>query len=241
MLLTCPRCNRVLHREDLLLQRGIGVCTCGEMMPLPDAATLAQSAPMVLTAPLPYAVEPAPSGALYRPSDLNWVERPAPDGGVEISLAPNRTAALPLFFFCLFWDGFLVFWYAIVVKTGAAAMGLFALLHVAAGVVLTLKMLRTAFNTTRISIGRSGVRHVDGPIPPRSALDASCEEIDGFVASSPGASRGQSSVVVNLRNGRSVKWSLNGPNELGAGYAALRLNQLLAEARAPVEPMTYRG
>lgn len=47
-------------------------------------------------------------------------------------------AIAPMAFFAVFWDGFIIFWYATALKThGPLIMILFPLLHVAVGVGLT--------------------------------------------------------------------------------------------------------
>ncbi len=84
--------------------------------------------------------------------------------------------------FCLFWDGFLVVWYAGALHGLASGQGdglfllLFPLLHVAAGVSLTWYALATLLNKTRIQV-RSGwleVQHgpVPWPRPPKLAVSS---------------------------------------------------------------------
>ncbi|MDX1948808.1 MAG: hypothetical protein SFU86_25695 [Pirellulaceae bacterium] len=79
-----------------------------------------------------------------------------------------------LIFFCAFWDGFLVVWYAAGLgmlwqangmQWGALVMLLFPVIHVAVGVGLTYYLLCAFVNRTviRVSQGELSVRH--GPLP----------------------------------------------------------------------------
>jgi hypothetical protein len=86
---------------------------------------------------------------------------------------------LPMLAFCLFWDGFLVAWYARIfgfdapARAGTALTVLFAvfpMMHVAIGVWLTYRTLAGLLNRTRVGLrdGALFVRH--GPIPWRGNL-----------------------------------------------------------------------
>ena len=68
--------------------------------------------------------------------------------------------------FCVFWDGFLFFWYWIALRTGAGKeMFLGPILHVLVGAGITYGVLAGFINRTVISFDRQqlSVRH--GPLP----------------------------------------------------------------------------
>lgn len=75
-------------------------------------------------------------------------------------------AILFLVFFCVFWDGFLVFWYGVAFREGAPLiMKIVPLLHVLVGLGLTYGALCGLINRTTIEAvgGYLTVRH--GPLP----------------------------------------------------------------------------
>ena len=100
MQLLCPQCGNAIAGADIDLSRGMGVCRpCGELVPFPS--TVPAQLPLTNA-----------STSLYRPESLRFEER-ASDEAYEVTLPPNRLATLPLLFFTLFWDGFMIVWYAI--------------------------------------------------------------------------------------------------------------------------------
>jgi hypothetical protein len=77
-------------------------------------------------------------------------------------------ATLGLAVFCVLWDSFIVFWYAMAFHGGGGGNPislLFPIVHVGAGVALTYTALCGFVNRTRISVenGMLTVRH--GPLP----------------------------------------------------------------------------
>lgn len=88
--------------------------------------------------------------------------------GLTLTYRWFTPAHLFMLFFCIFWDGFLVFWYGIALTRGAGptdVMLWFPLLHVAVGVGLTYSTLAGFLNRTSLVVGNGElvVRH--GPIP----------------------------------------------------------------------------
>ena len=86
---------------------------------------------------------------------------------LEISRSWFSPGVFFLVFFCVIWDGFLVFWYSIAFTQDDVPwiMILFPTLHLAVGVGLTYFVLCCFVNRTRIkvSMGQLTVRH--GPLP----------------------------------------------------------------------------
>jgi hypothetical protein len=71
-----------------------------------------------------------------------------------------------LAFFCLVWDGFLIFWYSMAFTQNADLMMLiFPVLHVAVGFSLTYYTLAGFYNRTFVSVGRGTVSIEHRPIP----------------------------------------------------------------------------
>jgi hypothetical protein len=68
--------------------------------------------------------------------------------------------------FCVFWDGFLVFWYSMAFTTGAPlVMVLFPLIHLAVGVFLTYATAAGFVNRTRIQVEPDSLTIRHGPMP----------------------------------------------------------------------------
>jgi hypothetical protein len=68
--------------------------------------------------------------------------------------------------FCLFWDGFLVFWYGIAFSQDAPwIMLVFPLLHLSAGVFLTYYTIAGIYNRTIITVGQGKLSIQHGPLP----------------------------------------------------------------------------
>jgi len=75
---------------------------------------------------------------------------------------------LPLAFFCVFWDGFLCFWYSMAVFTPKGVnvmMILFPILHVLAGAFLTYTLIATLLNRTTIRVDRQWFIVQHDPVP----------------------------------------------------------------------------
>jgi hypothetical protein len=71
-----------------------------------------------------------------------------------------------LVFFCVIWDGFLVFWYGIGLSEGAPwIMFVFPLLHVAVGVGLTYFVICCFINSTTIRVAGGEIEVKHGPLP----------------------------------------------------------------------------
>ena len=156
MKIVCPNCRVPVAAEDIDLSSGLAKCrTCNNVFRFSDTPGLAASA------------------ATARPvADM--------PGNVVISETPGELALdyrwfslkyIFMAFFCLFWDGFLVVWYAIGVGTGNLIMLLFPILHVAAGILITYATVAGFVNTTSVRIGRSRVRVWHHPLPFGRTID----------------------------------------------------------------------
>lgn len=89
----------------------------------------------------------------------------------------------PLFFFfvffCIAWDGFLVFWYKIALSEGAPwIMSVFPVLHVAVGVGLTYWTIAGFVNRTEIVVDGRALSVVHRPMPWFGSLRMPVEQID---------------------------------------------------------------
>jgi len=93
--------------------------------------------------------------------------RTEPDGSTVVRRRWRSWVLIPLAFFALIWNGFLVGWYSAAFSFHGAPlmMLLFPLLHVAVGVGLTYYVLASLVNVTAVTVSYSGVRVRSGPAP----------------------------------------------------------------------------
>lgn len=86
---------------------------------------------------------------------------------------------LPLLFFCIAWDSFLVFWYSMAFGDANAPwlMFVFPICHVAVGVGLSYFVLAGLLNTTTISVDSQEIRIRHRPIPWRGNATYSAKQI----------------------------------------------------------------
>jgi hypothetical protein len=235
MQLQCPRCGQPVHGEDLDLSRGVGVCRpCGEIVPFP-------SPPDAALAVTPFSPT---TGRVYRPASYALVERTTDVAGAPVwegVLPPNRLVAVPLLFFCLVWDTFMVVWYAIAFSSRVWIMAAFGVLHLAAGVFLTHKAIVTLLNTRRLAIGRGTVTWRSGPVPDRGNVALPIERVVGF---SPRVTQGKTttySVAMNLDDGSFRDLDVLASDAASAEYAAATFQDALAAAKEIPADGPYRG
>lgn len=171
MPLQCPQCRASIAAEDVNIQALVGMCrACREVFridgQLPPAAMLAAPAPRQ---PQPASVVIHEEGDEHR---LQW--------------RWFRPMLFFLLFFCIAWDSFLVFWYAMALGgiMGGGAGGGFELLafifpvcHVAIGVGLTYYVVAGFLNSTTLLVTDELFRVQHRPLPwlgnhvlPRSVL-----------------------------------------------------------------------
>jgi hypothetical protein len=108
-------------------------------------------------------------------------------------------AAYFLIFFCLFWDGFLVFWYGIGLATGEmpTMFFLFPLIHVAVGIGLTYYTVCLFVNTTQIRADQRTLKVNHGPLPwPRGNKEIAVRDVQQLYVKENVGSKGQRSYVL---------------------------------------------
>jgi hypothetical protein len=120
-------------------------------------------------------------------------------GALRIQWRWFRPSALFLVGFCVFWDGFLLVWYAGALTSGSAVMALFPLLHVGAGVAISYFTLATLLNRTVVEARPRALSVVHGPVPWKGALLAREDVAQLYVEEH--VSRG--------KNGTTVTWGLS--------------------------------
>jgi hypothetical protein len=150
MKLNCPYCGSEVPAEHVNLDRLIAKCAgCNAVFSFEDQIDLPGMQPLKrLDVPLPKGIELANNGY-----DLTIIRR-------WFSLK-----YIFLTFFCLFWDGFLLFWYSMALSQRIWIMALFATGHAAVGVFLTYTTIAGYLNRTTITVSHTALAVSHGPLP----------------------------------------------------------------------------
>lgn len=161
MKLVCASCQRPIPAEDINLDMAIAKCRgCDSVFSFLDTLAPASSSGTVAEPSLP-----VPVPKRFRVDEV----------GKELTISYRWFSPVSFFliFFCIFWDGFLIVWYAIALgaifggkgEPMTWVMAVFPLIHVAVGIGLTYYTIATFFNRTviRSAGGEVSVRH--GPLP----------------------------------------------------------------------------
>ncbi len=86
--------------------------------------------------------------------------------GIRLTRRWFSPTYIGLAIFCVFWDGFLLFWYGIAFSTHAPIiMVLFPVLHLAVGIGLSYSTLAGFINKTEIAVTRQDLLIQHGPLP----------------------------------------------------------------------------
>jgi hypothetical protein len=149
--LVCPACNSPIRQEDVYLATGLATCSgCGSQMNLTASLGLDET-PVQRCAPVAL-----PKGMSFEQT-LH---------GVQITRAWFTPAAFGLLLFCVLWDGFLVFWYFTVNKTGAPGIALLLpIVHVLVGVFLSYFAAASFVHRTRVTVERGVLQIRHAPLP----------------------------------------------------------------------------
>lgn len=222
MRVFCPRCGTTPPVEDINIQALVATCrTCNDLFSIADQL---------------------PNDPIVR----QRARVPKPDGMMVSSTGDVLTltrrwftpAAFILVFFCVFWDGFLVVWYALTLTSrhvDVVAL-LFPMLHVLAGAFLTyfcvcLFVNRTVFTLTRRDLS---IRHVPLPTPGNRTLEIS--QVDQFYAEEVRGNKGSRSYTLSvlLKDGKKVRLLGGLPDASSALYLEQTLEQFLGIEDRPV-------
>lgn len=146
--LNCPACGAkiAVNEEDARY-----TCQfCGKEQ------TLNPQTPVMETpaSPRPAASQPADVYIEYEGQSIRLVRRWFQRGWIALAL------------FCFLWDGFLVFWYGVALRSKApVTFFVFPILHVITGVVLTYVLITGLVNRTEVTFDRQQLKVWHGPLP----------------------------------------------------------------------------
>lgn len=232
MQLHCETCHSPLRAEDVRLDIAVAKChACGEVHDLSGRKASEQagvpSRPKLVRAK-------AAIPARFQ------VEEQATS--THISWRWFGATHLAMLAFCVFWDGFLFFWYGSLLsaKNPPLIALLFPLLHVGAGVFLTYSTLAGLLNRTDIDVNRTELTLRHGPlpwpgnrtIPGRSLAQLYVEEV---VKTRKGGQSVAYHLVAVDREGRKVKLLTNLDEKDQALFLEQMLERRLGIEDAPVD------
>ena len=148
LALKCPNCAAQIKSEDCDLGRGTARCGyCRSMITLPGYRPSPEKRRLTMPLSAGMTIDESAAGTIITRRWFNW-------------------PIIFLIFFCIAWDGFLIFWYTVAFSTNAPwIMTLFPLIHVAVGVGLTYFTLAGIFNRTWIKAADGVVSILHGPLP----------------------------------------------------------------------------
>ena len=207
MQIKCAKCGSLLRAEDVNLDALLGKCrACNEVFSIADQAPftplMARKLKTDVAMPSKFRVE----------GDVS---------GLTISYRWFTPAAFFLLFFCIGWDSFLVFWYAMALGHGAGPMQwiaiVFPIAHVAVGVGLSWLVLAMFLNTTTIRVNYEQLTIRSGPVPffgnkRLAAADIQQLYCDESVTRNENTTSRQFLVNVRTIDGRKIKL-ITGLNE----------------------------
>jgi hypothetical protein len=227
--LSCPRCGREIPAPDIDIHAAMAKCGhCGEVFGF--AGLVPES-------------RDVSGGAVKPPVGMPKgvaVERDA----VSMTIVRSwfHPALVFLVFFCVAWDSFLVFWYAVAARAempGPARLlaVVFPAAHVAVGLGLTYYVLCGFLNKTRIRASRSELDVSHGPLPWYGARTVPAREVDQLFCREKGRGKeGQAAYIVSavLRDGKRIDLVSDLQSREQARYIEQEVERYLGIADRPV-------
>jgi hypothetical protein len=230
MKIHCTSCGTAIPAADIHLETTLAKCRqCDTVFSFAQAAGVRQ-------APPPEASRQR--GAIPTPPDVKIEE------GVQDLRLTQRWFSLkyiPMAFFCIAWDSFLIFWYAIALTQGGPwIMAVFPIAHVAVGIGLTYYTIAGFINRTRILVSRRIVAIAHGPLPWTGKVRLDAHDIAQLYCQEE-ANRNKNGTYYRyqlsalLRDGRKIKLlsNLNKPDT--ALFIEQRIEKWLKIEDHPVE------
>lgn len=168
MKINCPECRALIFADDVDLPSSTAKCrSCNAVFSFANQLHAAPSGRRErLRAPRPDGLEIHESvGTIREPG-----YRDAPSGRGSLTVTRRWFAPHFIFlaFFCVAWDGFLVFWYSGVSQAPGAIsiiFMLFPIAHVAVGIGLTYYTIAGFFNRTTFQLDERSLSVHHGPLP----------------------------------------------------------------------------
>ena len=185
----CPQCGTPIAAEDMNLDTMAAKCrSCSALFSLAsfvegDTERSRRDRTLAKDVPMPRAIRVDET-----------------DGALRITRRWWSPVFIFLVFFCIAWDGFLIFWYKVALSDDAPwLMALFPIVHVAVGIGLTYWTIAGFVNRTEIVVDSRELSVVHKPMPWFGATRLSVDQIDQLYCKQK---------ISHGKNGTSVSYQL---------------------------------
>ena len=146
-------------------------------------------------------------------------------------------AVIPLFFFLIFWFGFLGFWYwtAFTSRNAPLIMFLFPLLHLGAGLCLAYFAISSLVNTTDVIISTGRVQCVTGPLPWMGNRDVAASDIRALSVRERRGNRGAVSyALMYVDTANKERQLITSPRREQADFIAASIREIIGLGESAV-------
>ncbi len=178
--IVCHTCAAPIPAKDIELSLMIAKCTsCDAVFSFAD--TVGHTEQEVVGRIL--GDDSAPAERVM-PTDHKVKVKADTDNQLTLSMGWFSAQTLFMAMFAVFWNGFLLVWYAIGItgflagESGMIIMLLFPVLHVAAGFYVGYTAICGFVNSTTISVDRTGIEVVHGPLPWPGNVSLQAQDVD---------------------------------------------------------------
>ncbi|MCA9320607.1 MAG: hypothetical protein KDB53_07725 [Planctomycetes bacterium] len=202
MTIQCPQCGGSARESDITGNGRVDCRWCDSTYRLPPSERAAH--------PDAPAEPDKPRIAPALPDRMTIEHHP---GGLLITTRPNRIAAIFMTVFCLFWNGFLVFWFTFTLKHGLGLMAAFGTLHAIVGLLLIWITLAVWLNHTEIRVGNGALTVRHQPIPVPGNTTTPLHQVKQLYCQRQ---------VRQQENGQSVSWSVHAVDSEGRRRPVLK-------------------
>lgn len=152
MRVKCPDCRTSLSRDDINIEKMVGICPhCAKVIAIEEVVDEESEFSFSRREP-----------DLEMPKGLSIRHR---GGDLELRIRWFSMAAYILAAFCFFWDAFMAVWFYIAYTEKIWMMGAFGILHGLVGVALTYFCVCTFVNHTIVTVNSSFLTIEFSPLP----------------------------------------------------------------------------
>lgn len=149
MKIRCPTCNGEIPASDIYLSDKTAKCAfCNNVFSYAGQ--------------VPDPGQSRERSAVGKPRNFTLTRS---NDGLLITRRWFTLGVIPLTFFCLFWNGFMIVWFSIAFTKKIYIMALFGSLHGAVGLGMLYAVLAGYFNKTCIRIARDSLQVTHQPFP----------------------------------------------------------------------------
>jgi predicted Zn finger-like uncharacterized protein len=164
MKITCPNCSTAIRSENMNINNFMAKChNCHEVFNFGTQAGVKARPAGSIVEKTSDIIKDNPRPEIAKPQSVSLVRE---GGALILKQRWFSFQIIFLVFFCVAWDGFLVFWYSMALVGEAPWIFLvFPVIHVAVGVGLTYTALAGLLNSSIVSVNPQKLSITHGPLP----------------------------------------------------------------------------